>query len=78
MNDYRFDHYVWRFAEELSLNQAQTGHARTILADFESELLGEVEEQLRKEHSTLSEDLGYRLAVLDGFVDALKRGEIPR
>ena len=42
MEDRRFEQYVWRFSEELSLNQAQTDHARTILADFESEILREI------------------------------------
>jgi len=73
MNDTRFDHYVWRFSEELSLDQSGTDHARTILAEFEDEILKEVAECLES----------YKLPtpffiIPPGDLEALKRGEIPQ
>jgi len=72
MNDIRFDHYVWRFAEELSLDQTQTDHARTILADFEAEILRAVGEWLERNEQTFS-----NLRMWREFKKALKRGEMP-
>jgi len=72
MNDARFDHYVWRFSEELSLNQTQTDHARAILSDFEGEILREVGKWLEENEQAFS-----NLRMWREFKEALKRGEIP-
>lgn len=39
--------------------------------------LKEMGEFIEQQHEILAEDLGYRLALLDGWIDALKKGEKP-
>jgi len=41
-----------------------------------AETLKEVGEYIDKQHNILAEDLGYRLAFLDGLAEALKSGTI--
>jgi len=83
MRDIRFDHYVWRFSKELSLDQTSTDHARTILADFESELLEEMVEWLEKykfgEIKIAKDAINSApfFIIPPRDLQALKRGEMP-
>lgn len=40
--------------------------------------LKELGKYLERQHVTLANDLGYRLAFIDDLVDTLKKGEVPK
>ena len=73
----------WRAKRVAKAQDAKTARIKDAecqqkLEALRAEVLKEAGEWLEQQHEILAEDLGYRLAFIDGLVEALKSGEMPK